>query len=70
MAITLYKEHLVVSSVKFHPDEQRWIPTIIISWKTGTKHHFHSIRGLPTRYKQEAENLAIEAAKAWVDQRL
>jgi hypothetical protein len=71
MAITVYKEHLVVSSATFHPDEQRWIPLVIISWKTGREHHFHDIKGLPNRFdvKDEAENFGIGAAKAWVDKR-
>jgi hypothetical protein len=72
MAIILYKEYLVVSSATFHSDEQGWIPSIIISWKTGRRHHFHDIRGVPNRFgdKQEAENFGMEAAKAWVDKRL
>jgi hypothetical protein len=72
MAITVYKEHLVVSSAKFHPDEQRWILSVIISWKVGTQHHFHDIKGLPNRFedKQQADDFGMEAAKAWIDQRL
>jgi hypothetical protein len=71
MAVTLYKEHLVVSSATLHPDEQRWIPSAIISWKTGREHQFHDIKGLPNRFdeKLEAENFGLEAAKAWIDER-
>jgi hypothetical protein len=72
MAITLYNEHLVVSRATLHPDEQRWIPSVIISWKVGTQHRFHDIKGFPNRFvqKQEAEDFGIEAAKAWVDERM
>jgi hypothetical protein len=70
MAVTLYKEHLVVSSPVFSPDENGWIPSVIISWTIGTQHQFHDIKGLPNRFddKQEAENFGMEAAKAWVDE--
>jgi hypothetical protein len=69
MAVTLYHEHLVVSSPIFHPDENRWIPSVIITWKVGTQHQFHDIKGLPNRFddKQEAEAFGMEAAKAWLD---
>jgi hypothetical protein len=72
MANLLYKEHLVVSSATFHPDEQRWIPSVIISWKIGRQHQFHDIKGLPNRFdaKEEAVNFGIELAKAWIDKRL
>jgi hypothetical protein len=72
MAITMYKDHLVVASATFHPDEQRWIPSVIISWKVSKQHHFHDIKGLPNRFvdKQEAINFGVETAKAWVDKRL
>jgi hypothetical protein len=71
MGIALYKDHLVVSSAKSHHDE-RWIPTITISWKTGREYHFHNIGGFPQRFdhKEEAENFGMEAAKAWIDKRL
>jgi hypothetical protein len=72
MAVTLYKEHLIVAPATFHPDEQRWIPSVTISWKTGRKYHFHQIKGFPNRFddKQQAENFGIEAGKAWLDGRL
>jgi hypothetical protein len=72
MAVALYKDHLVVSSAMFLPDEQQWIPSVIISWKTGNQHQFHDIKGLPDRFngKQEAENFGMEAAKAWINKRL
>jgi hypothetical protein len=71
MAVTLYKEHLVVSRPTLHPHEQRWIPSVIITWKVGTEHHFHDIKGLPNRFedRQEAENFGMEVAKAWIDKR-
>jgi hypothetical protein len=71
MAVTLYKEHLVVSTPTFHPDESRWVPSVIITWKSGTQHQFHDINGLPNQFvdKQAAEDFGIEAAKAWVDKR-
>jgi hypothetical protein len=72
MAITLYKEHLVVSSAKFHPKEQQWIPSVIITWKVGREHHFHDIKGMPNRFDttHKAENYGLQVAKAWVDERL
>jgi hypothetical protein len=73
MAITLYKEHLVVSTATFHSNEQRWIPSVIISWKVGGQHHFHDIKNFPNLFadeQQAAENFGMEAAKAWIDQRL
>jgi hypothetical protein len=72
MAITLYKEHLVVSSPIFHPDEQQWIASIIINWKTGKQQLFHDIKGLPNRFddRQAAEIFGMEAARAWIDKRL
>jgi hypothetical protein len=73
MAITLYKEHLVVSTANFHSNEHRWIPSVIISWKVGRQHHFHDIKNFPNLFgdeQQEAENFGMEAAKAWIDKRL
>jgi hypothetical protein len=72
MAISLYKDHLVVSSATFHAAERRWIQSVIISWKIGTQHHFHDIKSLPKFFddKRQADSFGMEAAKAWIDKRL
>jgi hypothetical protein len=73
MAITLYKEHLVVSTATFHSDEHRWIPAVIISWKSGKQHQFHDIKDFPQLFageQQQAEYFGMEVAKAWIDERL
>jgi hypothetical protein len=72
MAIALHKERIVVSSPTFHPDDRRWIPSVIISWKVGRENHFHDIKGFPKRfdYKEEAEKFGMEAAKAWIERQL
>jgi len=70
MASLLYKDHLIVGYGIFEQASQRWIPTAIISWEAGGRREVQTINS-PERFAdlKDAENFAIEMAKAWVDSR-
>jgi hypothetical protein len=72
MASLLYKDHLIVGYGVLEQATQLWIPTAIISWEAGGRRELHTITNSPERFAdlKDAENFAIEMAKAWVDSRL
>jgi hypothetical protein len=72
MASAIYKNHLIISSPTFNPDNQRWSPYVIIAWKTRGRYKRHTIEGLPNLFdiEEEAEEFGVELGKQWTDREL
>jgi hypothetical protein len=70
MASILHKKHLIVVSTEYEPHRLLWKPSAIICWRTDGRQHFHLLKGLlKCGSSSEAEAIAMEAAKSWVDAR-
>jgi hypothetical protein len=69
MAALLYKDCLIIAMGQFDKDRELWMPIADISWHSATSHESHTIKDSVHNFgtKPEAEALAIETAKAWVD---
>ena len=68
-----YRDHYIVASGSFDELTRNYYPVASISW--GKKYgpgHVHTIRNAPDRRetREEACNLAVELAKAWIDRKL
>jgi hypothetical protein len=72
MATFLYKDFLIIATGLFDKDTGLWLPIIDISWWSAAGHGSHTITDSVPSFvaKQEAETVAVEIAKAWVDEHL
>jgi hypothetical protein len=68
-----YRDHYIVASGSFDELTRKYYPIASISWeKKYGPGHVHIIREPPDRRetRDEACNLAVELAKAWIDRKL
>jgi hypothetical protein len=70
MASILHKNYLIVVSTEYEPHRFLWKPFAIICWRADRRQHYHTLNGLlKCGSSSEAEAIAMEAAKSWVDAR-
>jgi hypothetical protein len=70
MASILHKNYLIVVSIEYDPRRFVWKPSAIICWRADRRQHYHKLNGLlKCGSSSEAEAMAMEAAKSWVDAR-
>ena len=69
MAALLYNDFFIIAFGQFDQEAQRWVPIADISWHAATGYEAHIIRDPVQTFgtKLEAEAIAVETARAWVD---
>ena len=69
MANLIYNERLIIAYATLQQSTKLWSAGAEITWKFDGQRYSHTIDGLPDRFKTagEAEQFAINLAKAWID---
>ena len=72
MATLFYKDFFIIAMGQFDKQKELLIPVADISWHSASGYESHTLQDSVhcCRTKQEAEALALEAAKAWIDARV
>ena len=71
MAVSLvHRNHRIVVSTRLHQFTKRWVAVVVISWSEKGTDKVHSIKDWLRQFEslRDAEDWAIENAKAWIDQ--
>jgi len=69
MANLFYNDRLIIAHASMQQSTKLWSPGAEITWKRDWQRYSHTIGGLSDRFKtaEEAEQFAINLAKAWID---
>jgi hypothetical protein len=69
MANVYYRDRLVMTYASNNPSTKDWSAGAEITWKKDDQRFSHSIGGLTDRFKssEDAEQFAMNLAKAWID---
>ena len=63
-----YKDHHIKSTARIIAESDRWVPVVIVSWKSGFREEIRQLnvkRGFPTEQDAQAEGILF--ARKWID---
>ncbi|MEX0805841.1 MAG: hypothetical protein WD688_21365 [Candidatus Binatia bacterium] len=69
MANLFYHDRLIIAHASMQQSTKLWSPGAEITWKRDGQRYSYTIGGLSDRFKtaEEAEQFAINLAKAWIN---